>query len=220
LVPGVGCAPAAWTPRKSGRIAVAVKIIRHRPLIDTVPFPGPPTLSSTRVDPLAPAYRGGTGGRNSAYLSLRGEASACVQGPAAAKTHPASPRRRAQQRSTADGTTPRASWRGLHASPCPAIRLSRLSLCRSLGVHPTGAQVVRTFGINRKPLSSRYARRAPRRAACCSTGPHLTATLLIPARLFFPPSPWQAIEAVQTVIWLAALAFLVHRVRRDQRSEA
>ena len=48
----------------------------------------------------------------------------------------------------------------------------------------------------------------------------LTVTLLIPARLFFPPSPWEAIEAVQTVIWLAALAFLVHRVRRDQRSEA
>ena len=48
----------------------------------------------------------------------------------------------------------------------------------------------------------------------------LIAPLLIPARLFFPPSPWQAIEAVQTVIWVAALAFLVHRGRRDQRSEA
>ena len=43
----------------------------------------------------------------------------------------------------------------------------------------------------------------------------LTATLLIPARLFFPPSPWQAIEGVQTVVWLAALGYLVHRARRD-----
>lgn len=48
----------------------------------------------------------------------------------------------------------------------------------------------------------------------------LTATLLIPARLFFPPWPWQAVESVQTVIWLLALGFLVHRARRDQRSTA
>ena len=41
----------------------------------------------------------------------------------------------------------------------------------------------------------------------------LTATLLMPARLFFPPAPWQAVEAVQTVVWLAALGYLVHRAR-------
>ena len=33
------------------------------------------------------------------------------------------------------------------------------------GVCPTGAQVLRTLGIRRKPLSSRNARWAPRRAA-------------------------------------------------------
>ncbi len=41
----------------------------------------------------------------------------------------------------------------------------------------------------------------------------LTGSLLIPARLFFPPWPWEAVESIQTVIWLAALGFLVHRAR-------
>ena len=39
----------------------------------------------------------------------------------------------------------------------------------------------------------------------------LAATLLIPARLFFPPFPWQAIEAIQTIVWLVALGYLVSR---------
>ena len=62
--------------------------------------------------------------------------------------------------------------------------------------------------VNREPLD---------RAAAVMLA-LLTATLLIPARLLFPPAPWQAIEAVQTVVWLAALGYLVSRVRRDQRS--
>src|SRR5438128_10647140 len=40
-----------------------------------------------------------------------------------------------------------------------------------MGVQPTGAQVLRTFGINRKPLSSRNTRWAPRRAAFFYPGP-------------------------------------------------
>src|SRR6266478_5744723 len=40
-----------------------------------------------------------------------------------------------------------------------------------IGVQPTGAQVFRTLGINRKPLSSRNTRWAPRRAAFFYMGP-------------------------------------------------
>jgi hypothetical protein len=47
----------------------------------------------------------------------------------------------------------------------------------------------------------------------------VTASLLIPARVLFPPWPWKAIEAAQTLIWLAALAFLVYRGRRARASE-
>ena len=42
----------------------------------------------------------------------------------------------------------------------------------------------------------------------------LAATLLIPARFFFPPFPWQAIEAMQTLVWLVVLGYLVSRARR------
>lgn len=43
----------------------------------------------------------------------------------------------------------------------------------------------------------------------------LTTTLLIPARWFFPPWPWQIIEALQTGIWLTALGYLVRRAERS-----
>lgn len=41
----------------------------------------------------------------------------------------------------------------------------------------------------------------------------ISISVLIPARLLFPPWPWQAIESAQTVIWLAALGFLIVRSR-------
>ena len=49
------------------------------------------------------------------------------------------------------------------------------TVCRAVavahrGVHPIGAQVLRTLGINRKPLSSRNTRWAPRRAAFFYSG--------------------------------------------------
>jgi hypothetical protein len=61
------------------------------------------------------------------------------------------------------------------------------------------------------------SRRAP--GAAMDRGPAwvlalLAATLLIPARLFFPPFPWRAIEAMQTLVWLGALGYLVSRARR------
>lgn len=43
------------------------------------------------------------------------------------------------------------------------------------------------------------------------------ASVLMPARLLFPPSPWQAVEAAQTVVWLGTLAFLLHRGLRGAR---
>jgi hypothetical protein len=44
----------------------------------------------------------------------------------------------------------------------------------------------------------------------------VAASLLIPARVLFPPWPWQAIEVAQTWIWLGALGFLVYRAERDR----
>jgi hypothetical protein len=44
----------------------------------------------------------------------------------------------------------------------------------------------------------------------------LAATsLLIPARLLFPPWPWRAVESAQGLIWLAALGLLLLRARRE-----
>ena len=39
----------------------------------------------------------------------------------------------------------------------------------------------------------------------------VAATLLMPARLLFPPAPWAAVELAQTAVWLAALTLLLYR---------
>ena len=61
----------------------------------------------------------------------------------------------------------------------------------------------------------RIVKREPRDRGAAVMLALLTATLLFPARLFFPPWPWQVVEAGQTVVWLAALGYLVHRARPD-----
>jgi hypothetical protein len=45
-------------------------------------------------------------------------------------------------------------------------------------VEPTGAQVLRTLGMRRNPLSSRKTRWAPRRAACFYMGPRVPLPVL------------------------------------------
>jgi Glycosyltransferase family 87 len=63
-------------------------------------------------------------------------------------------------------------------------------------------------------LVSRREPGAPVDRGAASVLALLAAILLIPARLFFPPFPWQTIEAIQTLVWLVALGYLVSRARR------
>jgi hypothetical protein len=66
----------------------------------------------------------------------------------------------------------------------------------------------------------RIANRRPLDRPAVAMAALLGASLLIPARMLFPPWPWQAIEIAQTWIWLATLGFLAYRAERDRRLPA